>query len=320
TTCYPEMILNDDKANSEMNSQVIVFVKDNDSGITEGSELTAPSTTTIGGTITVNTDGSVTYTPPTDYIGEDTFDYTITTTDGRIDSATVTITVLAPADLAIEAVNDEFDIFNDEDAIGSITVNDLNNYGEIVVNTTPVVSPLNGSVIINPDGTIVYTPDADFSGTDSFSYQICNSIESTICSEAVVTINVTGSDTLIIDPRSTVGCELFIPNGFSPNDDNINDYFEISYYNESGAECVTFGERHPNARVEIYNRWGNLVFEKEGFGNIDRWGGISAWWDGRSTNGWTVGKDMLPAGTYFFTLDFNDGNTEPRAGSIFLNR
>ena len=93
TICYEEMILADDLESTSMNTPVTVFVKNNDSDIPEGSVLTVPATTTIGGTITVNTDGSVTYTPAVDYIGEDTFDYTISTPDGRVDSATVTITI-----------------------------------------------------------------------------------------------------------------------------------------------------------------------------------------------------------------------------------
>jgi gliding motility-associated-like protein len=116
---------------------------------------------------------------------------------------------------------------------------------------------------------------------------------------------------------------LFIPNGFSPNGDNINDYFTVTLICESSNGSTTEGDfytEYPDAKVEIYNRWGNLVFEKEKFGNIQQWGNTEAWWDGRSTSGWTVGNDMLPAGTYFYILNFNDGTKEPKAGSIFLNR
>ena len=102
-------------------------------------------------------------------------------------------------------------------------------------------------------------------------------------------------------------CDLFIPNGFSPNDDEINDYFVIEL-------CDLF-----SLKIEIYNRWGNLVYEKENYGSVEHWGSINAWWDGRSSHGWTVGKDKLPPGTYFYILYLDDGK-EPRAGSIFLNR
>jgi gliding motility-associated-like protein len=143
-----------------------------------------------------------------------------------------------------------------------------------------------------------------------------------MCDEAVVTIYVAESE--IIEPPFQTTCDsLFIPNGFSPNSDNINDYFLITIICESSDGSISesdFYAEYPDAKVEIYNRWGNLVFEKEKYGNIGVWGEMSAWWDGRSTSGWTVGNEMLPAGTYFYVLNFNDGNKEPKAGSIFLNR
>ncbi|MFW5831584.1 MAG: gliding motility-associated C-terminal domain-containing protein, partial [Prolixibacteraceae bacterium] len=78
-------------------------------------------------------------------------------------------------------------------------------------------------------------------------------------------------------------------------------------------------EDYPNAQIEIYNRWGNLVYEQEDYGNEDRWGSTDAWWNGRSTHKWTVGKEKLPTGTYFYILNLNDGS-DPITGSVFLNR
>jgi len=103
-------------------------------------------------------------------------------------------------------------------------------------------------------------------------------------------------------------CEVIIPTGFSPNGDGIQDYWRIT--------CL---EKYPNARIEVYNRWGNLVYEKESYGNISVHGQTDAWWDGRSSHKWTVGSEKLPPGTYFYILDLKDGNT-PRNGYLFLNR
>jgi hypothetical protein len=318
----PDMKLEDDNATTLMNTPVTVSVQSNDKEIPQGSTMTTPATTTTGGAIKINDDGSVTYTPPTDFVGEDKFEYKITTPDGRKDSAMVIITVNAPEDLKITAVDDEFEIYNDEIAGGSITINDINPIGKIVINTTPVVAPNNGTVIINPDGTIFYTPNVDFSGTDSFSYQICNSIVPTLCDIAEVKIIVMDTDTVIENPITAE--EIFIPNGFSPNDDGINEYFTITLYGEDSNGVYkeqAFESKFPNAKVEIFNRWGNLVFVKENFGNINHWGDPSlAWWDGRSNKGLTVGSDKLPAATYFYILYFNEGTREPKAGSIFLNR
>ncbi|WP_167619749.1 Ig-like domain-containing protein, partial [Maribellus sediminis] len=102
-------------------------------------------------------------------------------------------------------------------------------------------------------------------------------------------------------------CELFVPDAFSPNGDNIYDYFVI--------ECI---EQYPNASLQIYNRWGNIVFEQENYGNEARWGSEDAWWDGRSSHNLTVGNEKLPVGTYIYILDLKDGS-EPRTGTVFIN-
>jgi predicted RNase H-like HicB family nuclease len=317
TNCNPEMNLEDDRGFTEFNSGITIQVKENDNGVTEGSVVSAPATSDAGGTITVNEDGSITYTPAEDYVGEDKFVYTVTTPDGRTGIATVTITVNPPSEMIITAVPDEFEILNTEIAVGNIIGNDINPVGELITNTAPTVEPLNGNVVIHSDGTFEYTPNAGFTGIDSFNYQICNSILPTVCSETTVTIYVVEEQEG--DDGFFSVCDLFIPDGFSPNGDNINDYFEITYYSNEG-DCSAFGDLHPDANVKIYNRWGNLVYEKDGFGNVDRWGSDLAWWDGSSTSGWTVGKDKMTPGTYFYILDFNDGVNEPVSGSVFLNR
>jgi hypothetical protein len=322
TVSTVEMILVNDRDTTQLNTSVIVLVKNNDSGIPLGSTISAPVTTTLGGTIKINTDGSVTYTPPTDYVGEDKFVYTVTTPEGSKDSANVIITVTAPVELVIRAIDDEFETYVNETVDGNMIDNDINPIGDINIQQTPFTGPVHGTVVINPDGTFVYTPDTDFSGEDSFTYQICNSIVSTTCGIARVTITV--QDTTSNDPAPFTPCDdfdVFIPNGFSPNDDIINDYFTVSLVcNDGDTFAPEFAEKYPNAKVEIFNRWGNMVYQKENFGNIDRWGAVLAWWDGSSNSGWTVGGDKLPAGTYFYILYFNDEEKEPKAGSVFLNR
>ncbi|MEZ5107002.1 MAG: gliding motility-associated C-terminal domain-containing protein, partial [Draconibacterium sp.] len=124
-------------------------------------------------------------------------------------------------------------------------------------------------------------------------------------------------------PPPTQECEyqLFVPDGFSPNGDNVNEYFVITLYcDNSGIYSEgDFYTEYPNAKIEIFNRWGNKIYEKENYGNTGL-GATEAWWDGRANVGWTVGSDILPAGTYYYILDFNDGKTKSKAGYIFLNR
>ncbi len=92
--------------------------------------------------------------------------------------------------------------------------------------------------------------------------------------------------------------ELFIPEGFSPNDDGENDVFVIT------------GLSGKNARLTIYNRWGNKVYIKEG---------SELTWDGKvNVSGLKFGNDKLPASTYFYTLEFLEGDKHTLTGFIVM--
>nr|WP_319999535.1 gliding motility-associated C-terminal domain-containing protein [uncultured Draconibacterium sp.] len=113
-----------------------------------------------------------------------------------------------------------------------------------------------------------------------------------------------------------------IPNAFSPNQDGYNDYFKVMIYctgTQGGNEERVLGDDFTDARIEIFNRWGNLVYEQERYGNEDYWGDVDAWWNGRSTHNMQVGSDQLPTATYYYILYFNDESREPITGFIFLN-
>ncbi|MGF7138679.1 leucine-rich repeat domain-containing protein [Roseimarinus sediminis] len=84
--------------------------------------------------------------------------------------------------------------------------------------------------------------------------------------------------------------DLFVPNAFSPNQDGKNDYFEII-----GIEV------YPDARLNVYNRSGQLVFSRNEYGNPGN--GIDPlWWDGRfEING--IPGEALPEAAYFMVLE-----------------
>ncbi|WP_347924679.1 gliding motility-associated C-terminal domain-containing protein [Pontimicrobium sp. SW4] len=96
-----------------------------------------------------------------------------------------------------------------------------------------------------------------------------------------------------------LGC-LIIYNEFSPNDDGVNENFVIG--------CI---ENYPNNTLEVYNRWGNIVYKQKGYSN--NWKGTS---NGRST---INSSDKLPAGTYYYILDLGDGS-KPKNGWLYINR
>jgi len=89
---------------------------------------------------------------------------------------------------------------------------------------------------------------------------------------------------------------IFIPGGFSPNNDGINDFFVIE--NALGRQL----------NLEVYNRWGNRIYRSRSYQNN---------WNGKTTEGIHVGEDA-PAGTYYYVLVI-DGK-DKRVGYITLNR
>lgn len=91
---------------------------------------------------------------------------------------------------------------------------------------------------------------------------------------------------------SVIACDTEIPNVFSPNGDSMNDFFRIP-----GIEGF------PNSKLEIYNRWGNVIYQSNDYG-----GG----WDGRINN------EPVADGTYYYILRRSDG--ENFHGALTITR
>jgi gliding motility-associated-like protein len=103
------------------------------------------------------------------------------------------------------------------------------------------------------------------------------------------------TDTLTIFVQECTGLVTDIPTLFTPNNDSKNDHFEIPHL------AVTY----PGCRVEIYNRWGGLVFESDGYMNP---------WDG------TYKGEPVPMGTYFYHVELHDPAETAVDGSISIIR
>jgi gliding motility-associated-like protein len=103
-------------------------------------------------------------------------------------------------------------------------------------------------------------------------------------------------------------CELFIPQGFSPDGDGINDTYEI----------LGITSKYPNFKIQVYNRWGTLVYEYQHNGNRMS---EPQWWNGDANKNSALNKNGgLPSATYFYVIDFNDGQTKPQTGWLYLKR
>ena len=99
----------------------------------------------------------------------------------------------------------------------------------------------------------------------------------------------------------TEKCAPFIPQGFSPNGDGINDEFEIS----------NLLNIYENFELQIYTRNGNLIHtgrNKDGF------------WNGKATQGLIFSGNIVPVGTYYYLLNLNDPRyPRPFIGWVYVN-
>lgn len=92
----------------------------------------------------------------------------------------------------------------------------------------------------------------------------------------------------------TIDFTIWIPTGFSPNNDAVNDLFQIQNI-----------EKYPGNRVEVYNRWGSLVYEADDYGIAE------PLWDG------TVDGKDLPMATYYYVVTWDSGNGQ-QAGPLTI--
>jgi gliding motility-associated-like protein len=106
--------------------------------------------------------------------------------------------------------------------------------------------------------------------------------------------------TLITLHSTAAEGEVFIPEGFSPNGDGINDRFIVSRV-PSGVSM----------NLRVFNRWGHSVYENAAYQND---------WDGTANAGVTTGGrgQGLPEGTYFYVLTLSNGREYSRF--MTLNR
>lgn len=117
------------------------------------------------------TNGSISYTPNSNFNGSDSF--TFKANDGLADSnvATVAITI-APVNDAPDAIDDSVSTSEETPITVAVRANDIDPDGEVLT-ITNVSEGTHGSVVISNDGTTVtYTPVLNFFGTDSFTYNV----------------------------------------------------------------------------------------------------------------------------------------------------
>ncbi|MBL4592238.1 MAG: gliding motility-associated C-terminal domain-containing protein [Flavobacteriales bacterium] len=148
------------------------------------------------------------------------------------------------------------------------------------------------STTLNATGGFTYTWTP---GTDLSDSTISNPIASpTVTTTYYVTVTspngCIATDSVIV----TVLPNIIFPDGISPNGDGANDVW-----------IIDFIEQFPNNVVEIYNRWGELLFHADGYLQD---------WDG------TYNGEELPIGTYYYIIDLHEESIKPFTGPLTILR
>ncbi len=175
----------------------------------------------------------------------------------------------------------------------------------VVVNALPIAS-------VDPDMTVHCDSLVELTATggNTYLWSPSNLVSDSLA--AIVIVQLQQTDTIVVTAISAEGCAsndtivltvncdtLFIPTGFSPNNDGVNDYFVISNIDE-----------YPNANLKIFNRWGDLVYTKEHYDNS---------WNGLSNTDMIRMGNVLPNGTYYYVFDPRNGENG-KAGYVILRR
>jgi gliding motility-associated-like protein len=262
------------------------------------------------GTITINIDGTYTYTPDLNFNGADTIVVQICDDGSPLPSICVENKMF----ITIGAVNDAPFLVNNFISIvqnGSSSGN-LINAGDsdpdstfLVVNTIPIDAPNNGSIAINIDGSFTLVPDVGFIGNDTVVVQICDQglPLPSICSNDTIFISVAATTPPFADNNSDTTNEDTPVTFNITNTDTDSDGFIDS----SSADLDTF-----TAGIQ------NSYPTAEGLWNVDSLGNVTFTpmlnFNGAATNNYTVNdNDGATSNEAILTVTVNPINDPPNA-------
>ncbi|MED5247666.1 MULTISPECIES: tandem-95 repeat protein [Priestia] len=221
------------------------------------------------GTVVLNQDGTLVYTPNPGFTGEDIFDIVVIDSAGNQSIANAVVTVVVGDRISV--VNSEITTLFNTPVSGQVSATNLSGNQLFYTLTS---NPNSGSVIVNPDGTFIYTPNTGFFGTDQFQVLVSDVLGNTavatisvvtqgpieqapiVANQALSTTEqqpVTGS-IVAIDPQGEAltytllggpvnGILILNPDGtftYTPNPGFVGtDSFTVSVQNETGLNAAT---------------------------------------------------------------------------------
>lgn len=207
--------------------------------------------TADNGSISIQSDGSILYTPNPDFVGTDNFEFTVLDSNGNPSILSGSILVqpsdeetdqsgsdLGVLSLTPQTTPDSFNInINTEKKFEPVEIiwNDSGNELEL----TSVLQPQQGSIIVSSDMSFIYTPRQDHFGSDSFSYIVTDSMGETAVGQVSILVNrpPIAND---VDFTITPGNEIIITkdqlleNDFDP-DGNVIEIHQYDLVSKNGG-------------------------------------------------------------------------------------
>jgi gliding motility-associated-like protein len=191
--------------------------------------------------------------------------------------------------LYIQAISDTAQTKTNQSVTINVARNDIPQNAINPSSISIVTPPVYGTASVAADSLVLYAPDEFYVGQDEFVYSICDYFGNCDNAKVLVLIN---------------DLPFFIPDAFSPNGDGFNDRFVIQGL-----------EKYKTVEIEIFNRWGNVVYQSSHYGEGNNKTGF---WDGTASTGMRVGSGMVPTGTYYYILKMN--GQQNMTGAVYLDR
>lgn len=173
--------------------------------------------------------------------------------------------------------------------------------GQITVDAGPDIDlyttqtgGIGGTPTTTATNTVLWSPSTYLNNDTLFNPTV---IKPQVSTMYYVTATDTNGCTAIDSMYVEVLPDIIIPDGISPNGDNLNDTWILDFLDQYPGVSIT---------IQVYNRWGELLFESDENYADD--------WDGTTKN-----NKKLPAGTYYYVIDIDHEDfPDPFTGPITI--
>ncbi|MBO6521931.1 MAG: tandem-95 repeat protein [Rhodospirillales bacterium] len=303
---------NDDTATTDEDSSVTINVLANDTDL-DGDTLTVTNATVengADGTVVINPDGSITFTPGDGFDALDDgesqnveISYTISDGQGGFDTATATVTVTGSNDGPV-ATDDSATTTEDTAVTMDLTQNDTDLDGDTLTVTQidgqdiaagGTVDVGFGTVTMNDDGTVTFNPDENWNGTETFEYTVSDGTE-TATATATVDVGAVNDGPVATDDSATTTEDTAVTMDLTQNDTDL-DGDTLTVTQIDGQDIAAGGSVDVGFGTVTMNDDGTVTFNPD-----DNWNGVDTFEytvsDGTATD----------TGTASITVDaVNDG-------------